>query len=130
MIFFVLIKLGRRGPRFGVVVRSPEFFSLYAKAAQPRFWPVLARSGSGLGSELGLGLGLGLGLHPYLGPTRKCFLAREIRQYLNNLPPKSPNEHIVCDRSSRALATCSRNRSSRGLTPSWQALCAYFFVDW
>ena len=90
MIFSELIKLGRRGPRFGVVVRSPEFFSLYAKAAQPRFWPVVARSGSGLGSELGLGLGLGLGLHPYLGPTRKCFLARESVQYRTSRPLQDP----------------------------------------
>ena len=51
MIFFVLIKLGRRGPRFGIVVRSPEFFSLHTKAAQPRFWPVLAVLGPGWGQS-------------------------------------------------------------------------------
>ena len=42
-----------------------------------RFWPDL---GPGWG-WLGLGLsGVGLGLRPYLGPTRKCFLARKREQ--------------------------------------------------
>ena len=59
------VRSSNRGQR--AIQHSLYFFPLDTKAAQPRFWPVLARDS---------GRGLGWIGSPNLDPTKECFLAR------------------------------------------------------
>ena len=68
-----------------------------------QFWHVLAAGwavGSGIRLGLGLELGVGPDVRPSLNPTRKCFLARNITQYVNSLPHKKSALLTDCNRSS------------------------------
>ena len=71
---FTVTTIGVRGNK---VVRKFGITKIKRKRRSRVSRPFLGRFGSGWGS--GVGLRVGLGLHPYLDPTRKCFLARNQR---------------------------------------------------